>query len=160
MANKIKSFMETYKGIKNDSDKIKFASAKKGAMAHEGAIIWKNFCINLFQRCRIHRHISKVMENLNIHPNQLSKCPDFTKGSNSLSYILLACTEVGLSLYGDDSITELGHLKQNLVAGTQALVTRTWTNACRHVTQSQNKLESLAEQANSTYKCKCLVCHI
>ncbi|KAF5309269.1 hypothetical protein D9611_015099 [Ephemerocybe angulata] len=143
----IKSYFEEYKAKRTEDEKIKFAglTRKVGKDVVPGRALWRTFVTENYSRSwNIHGRISKVLNDVRIHPMQLmSSLGDFDEYPGAISYLPMALDHIALALFGQESFDKSGHLQRELRDPTLILAQRTWEHLRRAHGRDYARLEKL-----------------
>lgn len=149
----ILSFIDQYKRISKEEDRIKFTSARAGK---QGAVLpgrdfWRKWVTKMWASASMHSRISDILIDADCHPvTILNNDPDLKNKPISNHYIPYCIDAIGKALYGPEALDNAGRLVFRYRANTQHLVQRTWINLCKQLARSKGRLarlETLAREA-------------
>lgn len=148
------SYIDQYKKIVREEDKIKFVSMR--SQAQGGYLVarelWRDWVNDIWSATKMHARISAILFENDCHPITLiSNNPELKNKAISNQYIPLSLDAIARALYGEESLDNAGRLAYNYRLPTQHLVQRTWINLCKQIVRNKARLASLEVIAREAF---------
>ncbi|GLB33117.1 putative helicase [Lyophyllum shimeji] len=149
MATSIESYFDQYSKKPREDDKIKFASARSGALTLPGRDWWRSWVTEAWKQWKIHSRISEVLTAENLHPLTfvLNSFRQDGAWPNGAQICPLAVDPVAKALFGVEALNSTGRLDMHLRSSTQALIQRSWINLHNQFNRSKKRIVKLEKEA-------------
>jgi len=150
----ILSYFTQYANIRKADERQKFASAIKNASSVPGRQIWRDFSTLVVRDSALHRIITQVLTDINLHPTILienNPALSFENWPDARGYLPLAVDSVGEALFGPDAFDSLGRLRSELREPVQAIIQRTWNNVKKSLSRGSKRVEKYREDVMKAF---------
>lgn len=148
-AVQIKSYFDRFLA-EPEEKRFKLHSEKSGVVP--GRDKWKKWVAAASRQWKLHPVIVDAFNENNVNPFQIYRVSEITEWPDARSYITAALDTLGSSLFGEESLDEIGHLRHPLRQSTNTIAQSSWNRMRVQHARAQKKLNSAEHAAMVSFQ--------
>jgi len=133
-----------------EEKRLKLHTEKSGVVP--GRDKWKKWVAAASRQWKLHSLVVDAFNENNINPNQIYRVSELTDWPDARSYITTALDTLGSSLFGEESLDEIGHLRNPLRQSINVIAQYSWNLMRVQHTRAQKKLDSAEHAAMAAFQ--------
>jgi hypothetical protein len=144
----IQSYFERFLAVPEEKEKrLKLHNEKAGVVP--GRDKWKKWVTAASRQWKLHPVVVDAFDESNINPNDILRAGELTDWPEARSYVSSALDTLGTTLFGEESLDDIGHLSHPLRASVSIIAQTSWNLLRVQHTRAWKKLAA-AEKAAMT----------
>lgn len=133
-----------------EEKRLKLHNEKSGVVP--GRKTWKKWVAAASRQWKLHSLVVDAFNESNINPFQIYRVSEMTDWPEARSYISLALDTLGSSLFGEELLDDIGHLRNPLHQSTNAIAQSSWNLMRVQHARAQKKLGSAEHAAMDAFQ--------
>lgn len=140
----IKSYFDRFLA-EPEEKRLKLHNEKAGVVP--GRDKWKKWVTAASRQWKLHSVVVDAFKENNINPNEIVRAGQLTDWPDARSYITSALDSLGTTLFGDESLDDIGHLCNPLRSSASTIAQISWNLLRVQHTRAGKKLTAAEEAA-------------
>lgn len=146
----IQSYFNRFLTEPSEEKRLKLHNEKAGVVP--GRDKWKKWATAASRQWKLHSVVVDAFKENNINPNEIVRAGELTDWPDARSYVTSALDTLGTTLFGEESLDDLGHLSNPLRTSVTTIAQISWNLLRVQHTRARKRLTTADEAAMAAFE--------